>query len=99
MPSKELGVHRSTSDIMAADRTRWLADLAAAIDDAQRVAWRLGIVQGAGSEAMKLYGRLEIARAEVEAIRLSGWSATPEEFPPEWIDFLSRGAIGPLSSS
>lgn len=92
-------MHPSTSDIMAADKVRWLADLRAAIDDAQRVAWRLGIVQGADSEAMKLYGRLEIVRAEVDAIRLGGWAAAPEEFPPEWIDFLGRGAVGPLSSS
>lgn len=92
-------MHRSSSENMAADRVRWLDALATAIDDAQRVAWRLGIGEGAGGEAMALYGRLEIARAEVDAIRLSGWATPREEFSPEWIDLIRRAAIRTLPSS
>ena len=90
-------MHRSSNETMAADRTRWLDDLAAAIDEAQRVAWRLGTVQGADGEAMALYGRLEIARTEVEAIRLSGWATVREEFAPDWIYLLNDGVIRPFS--
>lgn len=92
-------MHRSSSKNMAADRTRWLDELAAAIDDAQRVAWHIGIVEGGGGEAMELYGRLEIARAELEAIRKSGWASMRQEFPPEWMDFLRRGTSEPLQDS
>jgi hypothetical protein len=88
-------VHGSSDQSMAADRARWLDDLAAAIDDAQRVAWCLGIVQGADSDAMALYARLEIARAEVHAIRLSGWATMREEFAPDWIYLLNDGVIRP----
>lgn len=90
-------MQRSTSSVRASEKAQWLADLAAAIDDAQRLAWRLGIVEGKGGEAMALYGRLEIARAEVEAIRSSGWATMREEFPLEWIDFLHRAPAAPLS--
>ena len=89
-------MHRSTSEDVAADRARWMADLAAAIDDAQRVAWRIGIVEGSGGVAMALYRRLEIARAELDAIRTSGWATMREEFPPEWMDYLRNGTIEPL---
>jgi hypothetical protein len=90
-------VHRSSNERMAAERTRWLDDLAAAIDDAQRVAWRLGIAEGADGEAMALYGRLEIARTEVEAIRNSGWATMREQFAPDWIYLLNDGVIRPFS--
>ncbi len=54
-----------------AARTVWLKELARAIEEAQRLAWRLGIVEGR-SQALDLYVRLEIARAEVEALRERG---------------------------
>ncbi|MEJ7776773.1 MAG: hypothetical protein WKF52_05180 [Sphingomicrobium sp.] len=53
----------------AAVRARWMAELAAAIDGAQRVAWQLGSADGASLEARELYGQLEAARLELEALR------------------------------
>ena len=52
-----------------AARAQWLAELAQAIDDAQRLAWRFGVVEGSNADALELYVRLEIARAEVEAMQ------------------------------
>ena len=49
-------------------RTRWLSDLALAIDEAQWLSWRIGVVEGRNSEALELYVRLEVIRAEVEAL-------------------------------
>ena len=54
----------------AALRARWMAELAAAIDSAQRVAWHLGSATAASLEARELYARLEAARLELEALRL-----------------------------
>lgn len=53
----------------AAARALWLSELAMAIDEAQWLAWRIGVVEGRNAEALELYVRLEIARAEVEALR------------------------------
>ena len=46
-----------------------MAELATAIEDAQRVAWQLGAQSGASLEARELYGRLEAARVELEELR------------------------------
>jgi len=54
--------------IADAARLRWLSDLAIAIDEAQQLSWRIGIGENRNSEAMDLYVRLEIIRAEVEAL-------------------------------
>ena len=56
-------------DRAGAVRARWMAELAAAIDDAQRVAWRLAAQPGPSQEARELYGRLEAARIELEELR------------------------------
>ena len=49
-------------------RLRWLADLALAIDEAQQLSWRIGVSESRNSVALDLYVRLEIIRAEVEAL-------------------------------
>ncbi len=67
----------------AAVRARWMAELAAAIEGAQRVAWQLGSTRYASLEARELYGRLEAARVELESLRL-GARAVPEEIDP-WL--------------
>lgn len=56
-------------DRAAAVRARWMAELAAAIEGAQRVAWQLGSGHHASSEARELYGELEAARVELEVLR------------------------------
>ena len=47
---------------------RWLGELLDAIDEAQRLAWRLGVVEGSHPQALELYVRLECVRAEVESL-------------------------------
>ncbi len=65
----------------AAERARWLLELARAIDEAQQVAWQLGAGSGRNAEAVELYARLEAARSEVEA--LSGRLVSGRLEPPE----------------
>lgn len=85
-------MRRLENDPSATDRAKWLADLAGAIDDAQRVAWRLGVLEGNNPEATALYFRLESARLEVEALRRHRWPNEAVEFSPIWIQSLLEGS-------
>lgn len=57
----------ANSTLSAAARALWLAQLTQAIDEAQRLAWKLGM-EGRNTPALDLYVQLEVARAEVEAL-------------------------------
>jgi len=73
-----------------------MAELAAAIEGAQRVAWQLGTSNGGSVEARELYGRLEAARVELEALR--GVTAQlREELEPWLVEQLGwpSGLAGP----
>jgi len=56
-------------------RAQWLSELNKAIDEAQWLAWRIGVVEGRNAQALELYVQLEMLRAEVEAMRPRGFSA------------------------
>jgi hypothetical protein len=67
---REFGkLRKASDDRVAAVRARWMAELASAIEGAQRVAWQLGSAQHASLEARELYSRLEAARVELESLR------------------------------
>ena len=53
----------------ATSRAVWLSELSTAIDEAQWLAWRIGVVEGRNALALELYVQLELVRAEVEALR------------------------------
>ena len=61
-------MHLHRDEPLAAARARWMAELAAAIDGAQRVAWELGSSR-TSQAARDLYQQLEAARQELEALR------------------------------
>ena len=69
----------------AVERARWLAELAHAVAEAQRVALSLGVSRGKCAESELLYVRLELVRIEVETLRRGGWTAEPTDFDPLWI--------------
>lgn len=73
-------------DQIAALRAEWFARLAEAIDGAQRVAWQLRTNEAASREARELYGRLEEARIEVDALR--GIVRRAQAADPDWLDKL-----------
>ena len=79
---------RASIEASSAERARWLSNLAQALDEAQKVAWRLGVSEGDSAEAKELYGRIETVRAEVERLRLSGSRRISEESGPDWSDLL-----------
>ncbi len=58
-----------------AARAIWLSELSRAIDAAQWLAWRIGVVEGRNAKALELYVQLEMVRAEVEAMWPRGLTA------------------------
>ena len=65
------------------ERARWLSELAEALEQAQRLAWTMGLLEGDSVEAMQLYGRLEAARLEVQSLRSGRLAATQPKLDPE----------------
>ncbi|MCH8615695.1 hypothetical protein LZ016_06225 [Sphingomonas sp. SM33] len=67
-------------------RAEWLSELGRAIDEAQWLAWRIGVVEGRNAQALELYVQLEMLRAELDAIRNQDFrnlARTPSTaFPP-----------------
>ncbi|HVL78904.1 MAG TPA: hypothetical protein VM346_06405 [Sphingomicrobium sp.] len=79
---------RKFGEMAATERARWLADLAAAIEQAQKLAWRLGVTEGNDPDALELYARLELARDEVDALRRGRWAREQGALDPIWMKFL-----------
>jgi hypothetical protein len=85
-------LHRAPDSAAALERARWLAELLEAINQAQRIAWRLGVAEGDCEEARDLYARLEAVRNEVDALRFGDWTALRSEIDPNWIQLLLNDA-------
>ena len=79
--------HQS-NELTSADRLRWLAELAVAIEDAQDFAGRIGISDSEDPEVRDLYSRLEAAGREVEALRRGSWVGSIEQLDPIWMSLL-----------
>lgn len=92
-------LHRARNQAVAVDRARWLDELAAAIAEAQRLTWRLGVAEGDCEEARTLYARLEAVLGEVESLRSSDWAAIRQEIGPEWIDGVLTSGVLPAPAS
>jgi len=82
-----LDLHRARNQAGALERARWLDELADAIAEAQRLTWRLGVLEGDSEDARTLYTQLEAALAEVESLRFGDWA----EVDPKWIHRLLNG--------
>jgi hypothetical protein len=91
-------LHRAPDQVVALERARWLAELAHAISQAQKLAWRLGVAEGDSEEARELYARLEAVRNEVDALRFDGWSGVRREIDPAWLESLIPDAWHPRSA-
>ena len=72
----------------AVQRARWLAELAFAIDRAQRMARSLAASEQDGAEAIELDRRLEQVRIEVEELRRGSRLLLRREIDPRWMGFL-----------
>jgi hypothetical protein len=77
----EMDVSRSLSGV---ENARLLAELALAIDQAQKAAASVGLTHG-GGEAHDLRVRLEVLKAEVDELRRGGWRVPARELGSKWI--------------
>src|SRR6478672_10489876 len=59
------------TEVPAAERARWLAELSEALDQAHRILVELRPSLDRRSEALELFLRIEAARLEVQSLRLS----------------------------
>jgi hypothetical protein len=69
----------------AFERARWLAELATAIEDAERTLGQLRPTAIDGEEASALHRRVMAAKREIEDLRLGGWRAPVQELGSKWI--------------
>jgi hypothetical protein len=76
-------VDRVPNEHPAANRARWLAELAEALDEASVLVRELGSSADAADTA-ELYARIEAVRVQVEAMRVSRRSGGGADFGPEW---------------
>ena len=70
-------------EVPPADRARWLAELAQALDDAQRLFRELDVRTIPRADAFELYMRIEAARLEVQSLRLSRSLRERAEMSPQ----------------
>ena len=72
------------TDVTAAHRAQWLAELSNALEEAQGLIWRISAAEDI--DLLDLCARIESARAEVRSLRL-GRGATPTSADgPKWIN-------------
>jgi hypothetical protein len=71
-------------EVSAAERARWLAELADALEQAERLVWSLGDLPRSDPEMVDLYGSLDAARAEVQALRVKRTATAPADLHPFW---------------
>jgi len=74
--------------VEAAERSRWLAELAEAVVQAQRLARIMGVSDGKCGQANELYRRLEWVRIEVEGLRRASSKTHSTEIDPKWMDLV-----------
>ena len=82
-------MNRSGDRTGAAERARCLAEVALAVDQAQRLAWSLGVSQASVAEVEGLYRRLEAARIEIEALRRGAWTTRQADPDPPWTSLFN----------
>jgi len=83
-----VGVSRVPIEVSAAERARWLAELADALEQAERLVWSLGDLPRSDPEMIELYGSLDAARAEVQALRVKRTATAPADLHPYWMNSL-----------
>lgn len=72
----------------AVQQARWLAELAQAIGQAQRLARTLESSERDGAEAVAINQRLEAVRLEVDALRRASREVLRRPIDPFWTGFV-----------
>ena len=80
-------MNRVELDGFAAERARWLGEVAEALEGARVLVKQLGAAEGR-IEAIELYARIEAIRVEIEAIRRGRGAAASRHPNPKWSNTL-----------
>ena len=89
-------MRRVPTMIAATERERWLTELAAAVDEAQVLLWRIAVLEGDNSDAKELYSYLEAIRAEIECLRPVQKLAR-QAIGPDWMELFDWEQLGSAS--
>lgn len=72
------------TQVPAAERAKWLADLAEALNEAHGLVMSIDLSGDERAEILELYVRIEAARLEVQSLRLRPSFQPRRDFGPEW---------------
>jgi acyl-CoA reductase-like NAD-dependent aldehyde dehydrogenase len=81
-------VIRAPTEVSAAERARWLAELAQVLEKAQELVTCLAVAERRKNEALDVCARLEAVRAEVGSLRRSRASESVANVDPDWSKHL-----------
>ena len=73
-------MNASERSVPGAARAQLLCELNKEIDEAQWLAWRIGVVEGRSAQALEFYVQLEMIRAEAEALPPAALSVRDLDF-------------------
>ena len=90
---------RVPTEVSAAERARWLAELAQVLEEAQVLVTRLAVAERRKSEALDVCARLEAVRAEVQTLRRNRISYAPNNIGPDWSNQLPWDQAAPQRSA
>ena len=68
----------------AADRARWLAEVAAALDEAMILVERMSVNASDRAERIELLELIEAARRKTRTLRLRRHRPSETDLPPKW---------------
>lgn len=83
------------TEVPAADRARWLAEVSQALDEARALLHALSVNEGEYELACDLNARIEIARFEVQSLRLSRSLQSRDDNDPKRTRFARWPDPGP----
>jgi hypothetical protein len=84
MIAEEPNVCSVPTEVPGAERAKWLAELAEALNEAHDLVTNIDLGGGEKAEVLELYIRIEAARLEVQSLRLSRSFEPRRDFGPEW---------------
>lgn len=78
------------TEVAAANRARWLAELSEALCEAQQLLFRLDLTGSSRSTSAELYQMIEAARLEVRSLSVSRSIKAHDENHPKWTNLQPR---------
>jgi multidrug resistance efflux pump len=78
-----------SSETVASARAHWIAELTAALDEADRVAILLGDSHSKRDELAALHDRIQAVRAELDDLRRNGLGEARREINPDWTNLAT----------